>query len=84
VIDRGQLAVLAVAVAGQRLVDCGGGGEALLQQVEHVRAEGRQRDVLGRDRTDTRPQPGAACADGDARRADGDAQLAGVGATADD
>ena len=67
VINRRQLPVLAVAVAGQGLVDGLGRREAVFEQVEHVRAQGRQRDVLGRDRAHTGPQPRAARTHGDTR-----------------
>ncbi len=65
VVYRRQLPILAVAVAGECFVHGIGWGQALFQPVEHVWAEGRQGDVLGRYRAHAGPQPWAASAHGD-------------------
>jgi hypothetical protein len=58
VVDGGDLPVLAVAVAGQHLVQRVGRREALFHEGEDFRAEGRQGDVLRGHRADTGQQPG--------------------------
>ena len=83
-VDHRDLAILAIAVAAQRLVQRFARGQALVEAVEDLRAERRQGDVLRSHRAGAGAQPGTTGADGDARRADGDAQLAGFGAAADD
>ncbi|MCY1181494.1 hypothetical protein D9M73_220010 [compost metagenome] len=55
-----------------------------VEQVEDLRPQGRQGDVLGRDRADSGTYPGATGANGDAGRTDGDAELPGFRAAADD
>ncbi len=83
-VDHRDLAILAIAVAAQRLVQRFARGQALIEAVEDLRAERRQGDVLRSHRAGAGAQPETTGADGDARRADGDAQLAGFGAAADD
>ena len=84
VVDGGDLPVLTVTVARKYLVQRLGGGQALFQQGEHVGAQGGQGDVLRGHGADTRQQPRAAGAHGDAGGADGDAELAGFGAAGGD
>ncbi|MCY1228966.1 hypothetical protein D9M72_413150 [compost metagenome] len=83
-VDHRDLAVLAVAVAGQRPIQRLAGRQPLGQPVEDLRAQRRQGDVLRGHRAGAGAQPRAARADGDAGGTDGDAELAGVGATAND
>jgi hypothetical protein len=83
-IHHGHLPVLAPGFGGHRLGQGGFGRHLLGQAAQHLRAQGRQGDVLGGDGAHPGLQPGAARAHGDAGGADGHAQLAGAGAAPDD